>query len=147
MHQLLARAIETICLNRDDGEWESLDEEVLAAVVAEFGENGLVDADRLFGEIPRQVPYEVVCDLFDLLAWRTDDNGASMTRTTDEWLREGKDVRKLRIALGLEVFPFLDKAEMHEVLSRLAETHSVIAYRCHELIGNRARMSGNSQSD
>lgn len=146
MHHLLTRAIETICLNRDDGEWKSLDEEVLCAVVAEFGENGFVDADRLFREIPRSVPYEVVCDLFDLLAWRTKDNGESMTRTTDDWLREGKDIRKLRIALGLGVFPFLDEAEMHEVLTRLAETHSVIAYRCEELIGNRARMSGNSHS-
>ena len=139
MHPLVARAIDTICLSRDDGAWKSLDEEALFTLVEEFGDGGL--ADRLFNEIPRSVPYEVVCDLFDLLAWRTNDNGASITRAVEDWLREGKDNRKLRIALHLEVFSFVDEAEMREMLSRLANTNSELAYRCRELINNRARKS------
>nr|WP_312971559.1 hypothetical protein [Pseudomonas sp.] len=139
MHPLVAHAIDAICLSRDDGAWKTLDEEALSTLVEEFRDGGL--ADRLFSEIPRSVPYEVVCDLFDLLAWRTNDNGASITRVVEDWLREGKDNRKLRIALHLEVFPFVDEAEMREVLSRLANTNSELAYRCRELIKNRAGKS------
>jgi hypothetical protein len=137
MHALVAQAIDAICLSRDEGGWKSLDEDVLSALVQEFGEDAF--ADRLYSEIPRSVPYEVVCDLFDLLAWRTNDNGASVTRTIEDWLRAGLDNRKLRIALHLEVYPFIDEYEMKEVLSRLADSNSTFAYRCHELIKNRAR--------
>jgi hypothetical protein len=87
MHILVAQAIETICLNRDDGDWKSLDESVLSKLVQEFGESDL--AERLYCEIPRSVPYEVVCDLFNLLAWRTNDNGASVTRTIGKSRTEG----------------------------------------------------------
>lgn len=136
MHPLVAQAIDTVCLSRDEGDWKMLDENILSALVKEFGEDGL--ANRLYSEIPRSVPYEVVCDLFDLLAWRTDDNGASVTRAIEDWLREGLDNRKLRIALHLEVYPFIDEREMEEVLSGLANKNSTLAYRCRELIKNRA---------
>lgn len=136
MHPLVAQAIDTVCLSRDEGDWKMLDENILSALVKEFGEDGL--ANRLYSEIPRSVPYEVVCDLFDLLAWRTDDNGASVTRAIEDWLREGLDNRKLRIALHLEVYPFIDEREMEEVLSGLADKNSTLAYRCRELIKNRA---------
>jgi hypothetical protein len=136
MHPLVAQAIDTVCPSRDEGSWKMLDEDILSALVEEFGEEGL--ANRLYSEIPHSVPYEVVCDLFDLLAWRTDDNGASVTRTIEDWLREGLDNRKLRIALHLEVYPFIDQREMEEVLSGLADKNSTLAYRCHELIKNRA---------
>lgn len=136
MHPLVAQAIDTICLSRDEGGWKMLDEDVLSALVEEFGEEGL--ADRLYSEIPRSVPYEVVCDLFGLLAWRTNDNGASVTRAIENWLREGLDNRKLRIALHLEVYPFIDEHEMEEVLSGLADKNYTLAYRCRELIKNRA---------
>lgn len=136
MHPLVAQAIDTVCLSRDEGGWKMLDEDILSALVEEFGEDGL--ANRLYSEIPHSVPYEVVCDLFDLLAWRTNDNGASVTRTIEDWLREGLDNRKLRIALHLEVYPFIDEREMEEVLSGLADKNSTLAYRCRELIKNRA---------
>jgi hypothetical protein len=137
MHPLVAQAIDTICLGRDACDWKLIDEDVLSALVQEFGENGL--ADRLYSEIPRSVPYEVVCDLFDLLAWRTNDNGASVTRTIEDWLRKSQDSRKLSIALHLEVYPFVDESEMKEVLSKLASKNSALAYRCNELIKSRTR--------
>lgn len=135
MHSLVAQAIDTICLSRDEGDWKSLNEVVLSALVQEFGENDF--ADRLYRDIPRSVPYEVVCDLFDLLAWRTNDNGSSVSRAIENWLREGLDRRMLRIVLRLEVYPFIDAQEMEEVLLRLTGTTPSFAYRCADLIKSR----------
>lgn len=113
MHPLVTQAVETISRSRDEGGWKSLNEDVLSALVLEFGEDDL--ANRLYREIPHTVPYEIVCDLFDLLAWRTNDNGASVTRSIEDWPREGQDDRKLRIALYLEVYPFIDMNQMEAV--------------------------------
>lgn len=135
MHPLVAQAIDSICLSRDEGNWKSLDEDVLSNLIQEFGEDAL--SERLYREIPRSVPYEVVCDLFDLLAWRTNDNGASVTRAVEDWLIEGLDDRKLRIALHLGVYPFIDVHQMEDVLSRLAEKKPMLAHRCSELIKSR----------
>lgn len=139
MHALVERAIETICLSRDEGGWNAIDERVLSELVEEFGEHDL--ANRLYEEIPRSVPYEVVCDLFGLLAWRTDDNGAGIGRATEAWLREGADIRKLRIALNLDVYPFIDVREMEEVLSDVARKIPALSYRCHELVKSRSKKS------
>jgi hypothetical protein len=135
MHHLVQRAIESICQSRDEGDWKSLDEGTLSDLVQEFGESDL--ADRLYKEIPTNIPFEIVCDLFNLLAWRTNDNGSSVTRTIENWLRDGSDKRKNRIALNLDVYPFIDSKEMDRVLSCLAEKDAYLHYRCYELIENR----------
>jgi len=83
------------------------------------------------------VPFELVAELFNLLAWQTNDNGASVTRTIETWLREGTDNRKLLIALHLDVYPFIDDEEMERVLSHLAETNVRVSARCKELIRSR----------
>ncbi len=135
MHSTVEQALNTICQSRDEGDWRSLDEEVLEKLVEQFGEEDL--ANKLFEEIPRTVPYEVVCDLFDLLAWRTNDNGSSVTRTVESWLRDATDNRQLFIALHLNVYPFLDRQEMEDVLSKLAGRNHVFHHRCTELIAQR----------
>jgi len=140
MYTTVKRAIESICLSRDEYCWQTLDEDALAALVEEFGESDL--ANRLYQEIPRSVPFEVVCDLFDLLAWRTEDNGTSVTCTIEHWLREGVDNRKLLIALHLDVYPFIDPAEMDEVLSQLAKNNLKVSSRCLELIEKRKESKG-----
>ena len=43
-----------------------------------------------------------------------------MTRTAERWLVEGTDLRKIQIALNLEVYPFADEHEMYRVLSDVA---------------------------
>ncbi|MDO3560959.1 hypothetical protein [Ralstonia pseudosolanacearum] len=121
-------------MERDDKEY-SASFDAVVAIVREFGERDLPNI--LFSEIPRTVPFELVAELFDLLAWQTNDNGASVTRTIEAWLREGLDNRKLLIALHLEVFPFIDDEEMNRVLSHLAETNVRVAARCNELIWSR----------
>ena len=134
MHPVISAALDAICLERDDQRY-SASFDTAAAVVSEFGEPDL--ANILFSEIPRTVPFELVAELFDLLAWQTNDNGASITRTIEAWLREGTDNRKLLIALHLEVYPFIEDAEMERVLSHLAETNVRVSARCKELIQSR----------
>lgn len=58
-----------------------------------------------------------------------------MMRTMEGWLREGKDNRKLLIAVHVEVYPFIDAREMCAVLSQLEQTAIPrVAARCRELI-------------
>jgi len=134
MHPVISAALDAICLERDDQQY-SASFDTAAAVASEFGEPDL--ANILFSEIPRTVPFELVAELFNLLAWQTNDNGASVTRTIETWLREGTDNRKLLIALHLDVYPFIDDEEMERVLSHLAETNVRVSARCKELIRSR----------
>ena len=77
MHPVISAALDAICLERDDQKY-SASFDAVVAVVREFGERDL--ANVLFSEIPRTVPFELVAELFDLLAWQTNDNGASVSR-------------------------------------------------------------------
>ncbi len=95
MHSVISAALDAICVERDDQQY-SVSFDTAAAVVTEFGEPNL--ANILFSEIPRTVPFELVPELFDLLTWQTNDNGGSIHRTVETWLREGNDNRKLLIA-------------------------------------------------
>lgn len=135
MHPTISAALEAICEERDDQRY-AVSFDAAKAVADAFGEADL--ADRIFADIPRTVPFELVADLFNLLAWQTDDNGASVTRTIEQWLREEPDNRKLLIALHLEVFPFIDEKEMLHVLSHLADRNARVSARCHELIRSRS---------
>ena len=134
MHPVISAALDAICLERDDQNY-SASYETAAAIVKEFGERDL--AEIVFAGIPRTVPFELVAELFNLLAWQTNDNGAGVTRTIEAWLRDGRDNRPLLIALNLEGFPFIDGEEMYRVLSHLAETNFRVSARCKELIRSR----------
>ncbi len=134
MHPSLAKALAIIEIERAAAEYTDAFDAVREVVLA-FGQLNL--ANRLFSEIPRTVPAERVAQLFDFLAWQTDDNGAAMMREIEHWLREGQDTRKLVIAMGLQVLPFPDAHEMYHVLSTLALTTPQVAQRCQELIALR----------
>lgn len=134
MHPVISAALDAICLERDDRKY-SASFTAVDAVVTTFGELDL--ANILFSGIPRTVPFELVAELFNLLAWQTSDNGSSITRTIESWLRAGDDNRKLLIALHLDVFPFIDEGEMNRVLSDLAGANFRVSARCHELIRSR----------
>ncbi|MGE7955929.1 hypothetical protein ACQKQA_04880 [Pseudomonas sp. NPDC089530] len=134
MHQTVARALDLIALENSRPEYPEAFR-AAQAVVTEFGELDL--ADRLFADIPESVPFLLVVKLFDLLAWQTDDNGSAMTRTIERWLVEGTSLRKVQIALNLDVYPFLDECEMCRVLSDIAELHPQVADKCQQLIGSR----------
>jgi hypothetical protein len=87
-----------------------------------------------------------VADLFAILIWSTSDNGHELTETTEQWLLEAKDVRKVQIALHLDVYPFLDHSKMNEVLTKVASELPSVANRCNELIKSRERGSSGGSS-
>ncbi|WP_347929545.1 hypothetical protein [Pseudomonas helvetica] len=138
MHPTVETALTIISSERDESEYSDSFEAVRAVVVA-LGEEDL--AERLFLDIPGSVPFELIADLFDLLAWQTDDNGAAITRSVENWLLDGRDIRKVRIALNLEVYPFRHANEMYRVLSALGESTPEVAHRCQEMIASRKQVS------
>jgi len=131
MHPSLQQALDIITIERNAAGYT----QAFAAVrdvISVFGERDL--ANRLFEETPRTVPEGLVAELFDLLAWQTNDNGTAMMREVEAWLREGQDTRKLIVAMALEVYPFPDAQEMYQVLTTLAEATPEVAARCQTLI-------------
>lgn len=134
MHPSLKQALDIINSERNATEY-TLAFNAVHDLVSVFGELDL--ANRLFAQIPRTVPEERVADLFNLLAWQTNDNGAAMTREVETWLREQHDPRKLRIAMSLEVYPFVDAQEMHQVLTTLAVAVPEVAAICQTLMASR----------
>jgi hypothetical protein len=107
-------------------------------LLAELGESDL--AERLYAAIPIECPWEVVADLFGILEWSTSDNGAALSRATEGWLRAAEDPRRMRVALNLDSYPFLDRSEMERVLRGVAARHPEVAARCDELIEARRRL-------
>lgn len=110
-------------------------------LLAEYGENNL--AERLYQEISPKWHWEVIADLFAILIWSTSDNGCyALTTVTDQWLQEGDDIRKIQIALHLDIFPFLYPDQMSNVLTNIAERYPEVAAQCEELIGSRNKIRG-----
>jgi hypothetical protein len=107
-------------------------------LLAEFGEANL--AERLYAAIPSACPWEVVADLFGILQWSTCDNGAALDRAAEGWLRTGEDLRRVRVALHLDSYPFRERSEMERVLRDVAARHPEVAARCDELIASRRRL-------
>ena len=136
MHQVVERALSVIAAESSETEYTEAFS-AAHAVVVEFGEENL--ADRLFADIPDSTSFMLVARLFDFLAWQTHDNGSAMTRAVERWLLEGTDLRKIQIALNLEVFPFPDEYEMYRALSDVAISHPQVADNCQQLISSRQR--------
>ncbi|KAB0550533.1 hypothetical protein F7R01_04795 [Pseudomonas argentinensis] len=131
MHPSLKQALDIIAIERNAAEYDLAFDSV-REVVSVFGELNL--ANRMFEEIPQTVAEGLVADLFNLLAWQTKDNGSAMTREVETWLREGQDARKITIALSLDVYPFINAHEMHQVLSKIAAATPELAEKCQALI-------------
>lgn len=133
MTPILTEVIAAICRERDTSFYQVHD--LVHQLLSEYGEADLTN--RLFAEIPRDVSFEIVVDLLDTLCGSTSDNGGALHQTLEDWLREGKDNRKLRIALHCEAYPFTDADEMERVLGHLSETNAAVSYRCRFLIAER----------
>ncbi len=96
MNQTLASTIAAICRERDERFKDSLP--LIHQLLAEYGEHDL--ANRLFMEIPRDAPFEVVADLFDLILHSGNENcSEAIARSVRSWLRQGGDTRRMSIAL------------------------------------------------
>lgn len=91
-------------------------------------------AERLYAAIPIESPWEVVADLFGILLWSTSDNGEAINRATEGRLWSGEEPRRVRVALHLDSYSFLDRSEMEQVLRGVAARHPEVAPKCDELI-------------
>jgi hypothetical protein len=130
MKPVLARCIENICVERDNG-WDTVFDSV-HQLVEEYGESGL--ADRVINEVPRIVPFEVVADLLNILIWSTSDNGSAITTSANSWLRDQTDNRKILIALNLGVIPFSSEYETKDVLIPLMQSNSHVSSHCARML-------------
>jgi hypothetical protein len=131
---MLEKVLETIKLERKgsfDKSFGLVDE-----LIEEYGEENI--AGRLYQDISLEWEWEIVTDLFGILIWSLSDEGAeSLIDTTNNWLLEGNSLRKINIALHLDIYPFRKKKQMQEVLSWLAMRYPEIAERCSHLIFSR----------
>jgi hypothetical protein len=124
--ETLLRALEDLKAERFGDFSRSFDS--AAELIAEYGEDNL--AERLYADIPADCPWEVVADLFGILIWETSDNGSALCRTTDRWLWAGSELRRVQIALALDVYPSVREEQLKELAVRFPE----VALQCYEWI-------------
>lgn len=132
----LKAALDSIALDRPQGETSHGTFDLADEVIRQFGEQDL--ANRVYAAIPLDVPWEDVAYLFAIFIWSTSDNGHALTETTQQWLREGDEVRKMLIALNLDVYPFLEEREMVDVLTKIQDKSPELRIHCLNLIRWRA---------
>lgn len=105
-------------------------------LLKEYGEQDI--AEHLYRDIPTDCSWEVVADLFGILIWSMSDAGAAaLFDTTNQWLLEGDNLRKIRIALNKDLYPFRNSHQMRDVLFELANRYPEVAQQCHEFIASR----------
>lgn len=135
MRSKIQLAIETVTQERHTKFDESFAK--VAALVPEYGPAEL--AEQLIDDIPKTVPWEVAADILGILIWSTDDNGSSIMRTAERWLTEAQDLRRIRLALNLDVYPFETKEEMQHVLTKVAQQFPQVDFECKALVNSRAQ--------
>lgn len=135
-NSLLQDTLSTIAIESErDGRFTESFELVNKLLIANSEENL---TERLYAEIPIEYSWKVVADLFAILIWTMSDEGAAaLCETTDKWLVEDDDLRKIQIALHLDIYPFRNKTKMVEVLSVLAERYPEVRLKCNEFIASR----------
>ena len=110
----------------------------VAALVPEYPPEEL--ADVLIDDIPIAVPWEVVSDILGILIWSTEDNGSSIMRTAEKWLLDAQDLRRIQVALNLDVYPFKTNDQMQRVLTEVVQRFPEVDMFCRALIDSRARL-------
>jgi len=135
--EVLQTALEAIRRERPTGSFSGAFD-CVDTVIETFGETDLTA--RLESTIEDSWSWEVVADLFGILVWSTSDNGDALMRTAERWLQECDDLRRLQIALHLDVFPFAEPARMQTVLSKVAAAFPQLESRCSELVAERAKI-------
>ena len=136
MNEKLQLAVTTVMEERTGKFDKSF--KAVAELIADYSPEEL--ADRLVAHISPDVPWEVAADVLGILIWSTSDNGASNMRAAERWLVEAKNVRQVRIAISLDVYPFKRRAEMRQVLEEVARIIPEVAATCAMLINERERL-------
>ena len=107
-------------------------------LIQEYGEERI--ATHLYAEIDESVDWAIIADLFGILVWSTSDNGRGLSQETEQWLVQADDPRKIKIALNLDVCPFLERKKMESVLNRVANKYPQLANECRHLIVSRRQI-------
>ena len=136
MNELLARTLRTIELERPEFH-ESF--QLVSELLQLYGELNL--AERLYADCAPSVAWPVIADLFSILIWSTNDNGHALILTTDQWLIKCNDERKVNIAINLDVYPFMEQADMTRYLSVAANKFPSATDKCNELLAERKKLN------
>lgn len=91
-------------------------------------------ADHLWADLPANAAVHDIADLLSLWSWRAEDNGARILRTAERWIEEGRDSKKIEVALNLDAFPFLDDEVRVVRLVKIAAKFPQLAPRCQRII-------------
>jgi hypothetical protein len=79
-----------------------------------------------------------LAEVFELLVWTMDDNGAEVMRAVERWLLSD-DFERVRVAVEVrEVFPFRHRAEMDAALAVVKARWPELAPQCDRLSAERA---------
>ena len=93
-----------------------------ACLVEEVGGHDI--AIRLLPQIPPDVKWEVIADLYGILIWSVDDKSAELlVRTLEKWLIDHSDVRRIRIALNCDIVPFRNRSDMDSALQTIKNVY------------------------
>lgn len=136
MRTQLQQAIEAVTRERHNRFNESFAK--VAALIPQYPPEEL--AERLMDDIPLAVPWEVAADILGILIWSTDDNGASVMRTAEQWLIDAEDLRRIHLALSLDFYPFKTNRQMRHVLNKVAQRFPEMISQCNSLIDSRAQL-------
>jgi hypothetical protein len=124
-----------ITISEERAECYSNSYAMAAAIVKEYGENDL--ANRLWADIPESSSLRDVADLYGILVWSTQDNGYEILKTTEKWIRDCQDYRKVHLSLHLDVYPFKTPQDMSEALEIVIKTFPNLKFVCKKLIESR----------
>ena len=132
MNELLESTLQKI--EAENGDYnESF--ELVDELLKKYGEQNL--AERLYADIDSTISWEIIANLFDILIWSTSDNGGNLTGETENWLIEATDIKKVKIAISLGIYPFKDQEKMEMVLNSIINQFPEISDQCNSVINNR----------
>lgn len=132
MNNLLTQTLSAI--ERESPEFdESFD--LAKKLVELFGEQDL--GRRLYSEIDTKTNWRVVADLYAILIWEVSDkNVGELAGTLKQWLIDGDDVRKIRVAINSDVCPFKVKVDMVNAFEGIKRTHPHLTEELDSFLGD-----------
>jgi len=72
--------------------------------------------------------------LLGIAAYSSDDDGATIRRELEHWLRDGTDEVRVGLAVMHDTFLFTSRVERATILTRIAQRFPQYADMCRELI-------------
>lgn len=135
MKDVLKRTLEAIEKEMDYDDFSDKTSELVNELISIYGRRDLVR--RLFEDIGEEVDWKIVVGLISFLTWETPDVVNQLCTTTDKWLEECNDIRKVKIGLNKVYYPFTTKGKMTKVLTKVAQTYPEVAEQCKQLIDSR----------